>query len=269
MHAGALSALFFRPNLTDIALFVGFYLATGFGITIGFHRLLTHRGFVCPRPLKWALAFLGTAALQGGPVWWVGVHRRHHQTSDTVDDPHSSLKGLWYGHMGWMFEKEGLPRCPEHSRDLAGDKFLLWLDRGLNSGLPWLSTAAVCYLVGGWSGLVWGAFVRTVFVWHATWCVNSVCHRWGSRPHQTREQSGNVWWVGLWALGEGWHNNHHAHPRAALHTQHWWEIDPSGYVIRLLEKLRLVDKVVRAAPRLENARLVHASSASSAQRSKS
>ncbi|MFN2456459.1 MAG: acyl-CoA desaturase, partial [Pyrinomonadaceae bacterium] len=84
-----------------------------------------------------------------------------------------------------------------------------------------------------------------VFVWHATWCVNSVCHRWGSRPHQTRERSGNVWWVGLWALGEGWHNNHHAHPRAALHTHHWWEIDPSGYVIRLLEKLRFVSKVVR------------------------
>lgn len=246
MHVAALSALFFRPNLTDLSLFILFYLATGFGITIGFHRLLTHRGFVCSRPLTYTLAFLGTAALQGDPVWWVAVHRKHHQTSDMSDDPHSSLNGLWYGHMGWMFAKAGLPQYPELSRDLASDRFLSWLGRGINGGVPWAATAIVCFLIGGWSGLLWGAIVRTVFVWHATWCVNSVCHRWGSRPHQTREQSGNVWWVGLWALGEGWHNNHHAHPRAALHKYHWWEIDPSGYVISLLEKLRLIRKVVRA-----------------------
>ncbi len=254
MHiAAALTVIFFRPTLTDILLFVAFYLLTGFGITIGFHRLLTHQGFTCSRLFKWLLAFLGTASLQGGPVWWVSVHRRHHQMSDLVEDPHSPnspAESFWHGHMGWMFAKDGLPRHPELVKDLSRDKFLSWLDRGLNSGVPWLATAAICYLVGGLSGVLWGAVFRTVFVWHATWCVNSVCHRFGNRPHQTREQSGNVWWVGLWALGEGWHNNHHAHPRAALHDNRWWQIDPSAYVILLLEKLRLITRVVRVAPAL-------------------
>lgn len=149
-----------------------------------------------------------------------------------------------------MFEKEGLPQHPELVKDLSRDKFFRWLDRGINGGVPWLVTAGICYLAGGISGVIWGAVVRTVFVWHATWCVNSICHLWGSRPHATREQSGNVWWVGLWALGEGWHNHHHAHPRASIHTIHWWEIDPSGYVIRALEKLGLISKVVRAESRL-------------------
>jgi stearoyl-CoA desaturase (delta-9 desaturase) len=251
IHLAALSALFFRPSLTDLSLFAAFYLATGFGITIGFHRLLTHKGFSCSHLLAWALAFLGTASLQGGPIWWVSVHRRHHQISDLEGDPHTPRESLWHGHMGWMFTKASLPQHPELVRDLSRDSFLRWLDRGINGFLPWLVTAAVCFLVGGLRGVVWGAVVRTVFVWHATWCVNSICHRWGSRPHQTREHSGNVWWVGLWALGEGWHNNHHAHPRAALHKHHWWEIDLSGYVIQALAGLRLVSRVVCATPSLE------------------
>lgn len=251
IHVLALSALLFRPSLIDLSLFVAFYLATGFGITIGFHRLLTHQGFRCSRLLMRVLAFLGTASLQGGPIFWVGVHRRHHQTSDLESDPHTPRESLWHGHMGWMLTKANLPQHPELVRDLSRDGFLRWLDRGVNGFLPWAATAVFCFLVGGLSGVIWGAVVRTVFVWHATWCVNSICHRWGSRPHQTREQSGNVWWVGLWALGEGWHNNHHAHPRAALHKHHWWEIDPSGYVIQAMERLRLVSRVVCATPRLE------------------
>jgi stearoyl-CoA desaturase (delta-9 desaturase) len=153
-----------------------------------------------------------------------------------------------------MFKKEGFAQHPALSRDLATDKFLMWLDRGPRSAIPWLSTALLCFMLGGMSGLIWGAAVRTVFVWHATWCVNSVCHRFGQRPHDTRESSGNVWWVGLWALGEGWHNNHHANPRAALHNYHWWEIDLSGYTLRLLERTRLIHKVIRAGRQKTGAR---------------
>jgi stearoyl-CoA desaturase (delta-9 desaturase) len=246
MHVSALSAIFFPPNLTDITLFVAFYLATGFGVTIGFHRLLAHRAFECQRPITWLLAFLGTATLQGGPIWWVGVHRKHHQASDREGDPHSPASSFLHGHIGWVFTAGGLPRHEELSHDLTKDNFLVWLDESFHSGIPWLTTAVCCFLIGGVSGLVWGAVVRTVFVWHGTWCVNSVCHRWGSRPHKTQESSGNVWWVGIWSLGEGWHNNHHAHPRAAIHNYHWWEIDFSGYVLWMLERLGLVRKVIRA-----------------------
>jgi stearoyl-CoA desaturase (delta-9 desaturase) len=246
MHLFALSALFFRPRLVDIILFLAFYLATGFGVTIGFHRLLAHRGFQSSPFLTGLLGFLGTATLQGGPVWWVGVHRKHHHASDRDGDPHSPINSFVHGHMGWMFEKDGLNGFPELARDVSANKFLAWLDKGLAGILPWLTTAVICFLVGGFRGVIWGAVLRTVFVWHATWCVNSVCHRWGSRPHSLKENSRNSWWVGLWALGEGWHNNHHAYPRAAVHGHHWWQIDASAYVLTLLEKLRLVSKVIRA-----------------------
>lgn len=248
LHIALVAVFIFPPTLTDIVLFLSFYLFTGLGITIGFHRLLAHRGFECSRYLMWLCAFGGTAALQGGPIWWVGVHRRHHQVSDREDDPHSPTKGFWYAHIGWMLQREGLPQYSSLAHDLSQDRFLRWLDRGPNGGLPWLLTLGVCFAVGGVSGIVWGVVVRTVFVWHATWSVNSFCHKVGRRPHRMRENSGNLWWVGLWALGEGWHNNHHAFPRAAVHGIHWWEIDLTGYVLRLLEKLRLIHKMVRANP---------------------
>lgn len=248
LHLALVAVVIFPPTLTDIALFLSFYLFTGLGITIGFHRLLAHRGFECSRYLMWLCAFAGTAALQGGPIWWVGVHRRHHQVSDREDDPHSPVKGFWYAHIGWMVQREGLPQHSPLAHDLSQDRFLRWLDRGPNGGLPWLATLAVCFAVGGVSGIVWGAVVRTVFVWHATWSVNSFCHIAGRRPHSNRENSGNLWWVGLWALGEGWHNNHHAFPRAAVHGHRWWEIDLTGYVLRLFEKLGLIHRMVRANP---------------------
>lgn len=249
LHLAAFAAFFVRPTWTSLALFVIFYLLTGFGITIGFHRLLAHRGFECSKFLVRLWAFLGTAALQGGPVWWVGLHRKHHAASDRDEDPHSPKDSFFYGHMGWMLVRSSLSRHRILARDLASDRFVNWLDRGMGGFsplLPWLLTMVICFAVDGWAGVIWGGVLRTLWVWHATWCVNSVCHRWGSRPHDTRENSGNVWWVGLWALGEGWHNNHHAHPKAAIHNYHWWEIDPSAYLILGMEKIGLVRKIVQS-----------------------
>ncbi len=251
IHALALCAVFVRPTWKDLALFISLYLATGFGITVGFHRLLTHKGFDSPGWITALLAFLGTASMQGGPLWWVSVHRKHHQQSDRDADPHSPQYGFIHGHMGWMFKKGGLESYPKLVRDLATNKFLVLLDSGPFSVVPWLTTIIACYLIDGFRGIVWGVGVRTVFVWHATWCVNSVCHRLGSKPHKLRDNSGNVWWVGLWALGEGWHNNHHAHPRAAIHEFHWWEVDLSAYFLRILESVGLIRNVVRAGPETE------------------
>jgi stearoyl-CoA desaturase (delta-9 desaturase) len=251
VHLIAFTALFFRPRSIDLFLFVFFYLATGFGVTIGFHRLLAHRGFASPGWLTAVLAFLGTASMQGGPLWWVGVHRKHHQVSDREGDPHSPSSSFVHAHMGWMFERKGLPAWPRLASDLSENKFLVWLDSGPAAAVPWITTLVICYMAGGMRGVIWGGAVRTVFVWHATWCVNSVCHRWGARPHNLREKSGNVWWVGLWALGEGWHNNHHAQPRAAIHTYNWWEIDVSGYLIAALERCGIVGSVIRSKPKAE------------------
>lgn len=253
IHLAAIPAFFFVPSITDLALFVTFYLLSGFGITIGFHRLLAHRGFDCSRFQYRLWAILGTAALQGGPVWWVGLHRKHHQASDREQDPHSPRESFFHGHIGWMLKKSRLSRHMRLASDLSKDPVVYWLDKGINPVLPWLATLVICLAIGGWTGVLWGGILRTIWVWHATWCVNSVCHRWGQRPFDTRENSGNVWWVGLWALGEGWHNNHHAQPKAAIHTHHWWEIDPSAYLLWTMEKLHLIKNVVRSRAHIATA----------------
>jgi stearoyl-CoA desaturase (Delta-9 desaturase) len=255
VHALSLPGLWFWPRPVDVALFLGLYLVTCLGIGIGYHRLLTHRGFVCPRWLRLVLTWMGGAALQGGPTRWASTHRRHHRTADREGDPHSPREGFFHGHVGWVM-RLGEQDTADHRKlapDVAGDDPLMRvIDRGLLFTLPWVLTAVFCFAVAGWRGVLWGALVRTLALWHVTWCVNSICHRWGSRPNQTRDESRNVWWVGLLSLGEGWHNNHHARPASALHGWRWYEIDVSGYVIRLLAKLRLVRQVVRG-PRGEAA----------------
>jgi stearoyl-CoA desaturase (delta-9 desaturase) len=191
---------------------------------------------------------MGCAALQGGPSWWVLIHRLHHQTVDREGDPHSPLAGFFHAHVGWIMRTSNLDSA-EHKRlvaDVSGDDpWMTVLDRGVLFTMPWVLTGVFCYAVAGWRGFLWGTVIRTLALWHFTWCVNSVCHVWGSRPNQTKDESGNVWWVGLLTLGEGWHNNHHARPAAAMHGWRWYEIDISGYVIRLMARLGLVSKVVR------------------------
>jgi stearoyl-CoA desaturase (delta-9 desaturase) len=249
IHGLSLLGFWYGPRMVDAALFLALYLVTCLGIGIGYHRLLTHRGFSCSRWLRRLLAWMGGAALQGGPSRWVAMHRRHHRTADREGDPHSPLAGFFHGHIGWVLRHDEQDSADHHKLvpDVAGDD--MWLrvmDRGLLFMLPWALTCLLCYAVAGWRGVLWGAVIRTLALWHVTWCVNSVCHRWGKSPNKTRDESRNVWWVGLLSLGEGWHNNHHSRPAAAIHGWRWYEVDVSGYVIRLLGRMGLVRQVVRA-----------------------
>ncbi len=248
LHACGLLGLWFWPRTVDLVLFLTLYLSTTFAIGIGYHRLLTHRGFACPVWMRRILAWTGAAALQGGPARWAAIHRRHHQMTDKQGDPHTPLKGFLHAHVGWVMclDAEDGKDYRELVPDVSGqDSWIRLLDKGLLFTLPWLLTAIFCYAVAGWRGVLWGTVLRTLCLWHLTWCINSVCHVWGKRPNATKDESRNVWWLGLLTLGEGWHNNHHARPAAAVHGWRWYEVDFSGYVIRLMARMGLVWKVIR------------------------
>jgi len=247
LHACALLGVWFWPRPLDLLLFVSLYLTTCLGITVGYHRLLTHRSFKCNPWLRRMLTWMGAASMQNGPARWTAIHRRHHQAADLADDPHSPREGFFHAHAGWVLrqdkhEKEDFRTLVP---DVSGtDAWMRILDHKQLFILPWVLTGILCYVVAGWRGVLWGTVIRTVWFWHVTWCVNSVCHWRGSRPYDTKDDSRNVWWVGLLTLGEGWHNNHHAKPSSALHGWRWYEVDISGYVIRLMARLGLVWKVV-------------------------
>ena len=243
----------------------GHFLFGMFGITIGYHRLLTHRGFSCPTWLEHSLAILGMCNLQDSPARWVAIHRMHHQHSDKQPDPHSPLVNFLWGHMGWVVVRhrdlDTTSHYERYVRDLLRDPFYLRLERNgkwfvVFAGHALAITligAIVGFLVGGSveatryaaSFFVWGVAVRTVFVLHGTWSVNSVAHRFGYRNYDTRDASRNNWLVALLSHGEGWHNNHHAEPRSAAHGHRWWEYDMSWQVIRSLEWIGLAKDVVR------------------------
>jgi stearoyl-CoA desaturase (delta-9 desaturase) len=247
----------------------GLYLFGTLGINIGYHRLLTHRGFACPRWLEHALTVLGACCWQGAPMSWVSAHRMHHQHSDGPGDPHSPRDSFFWSHMGWFLVRDpalyNVATYDRYARDLFQDRFYKQLERPrlwktvhrvqwaafllAGSAVGLLSTWSLLgALQLGLSWLVWGVFVRTVAVWHITWSVNSVTHLWGYRSFDTRDDSKNNWLVGLVSNGEGWHNNHHAEPRCAAHGQRWWELDVSYLTIRGLELIGLTWDVVK--PRL-------------------
>jgi stearoyl-CoA desaturase (delta-9 desaturase) len=239
----------------DFGLLLGMYLLTALGITVGFHRLFTHRSFETYTWLKVVFIALGSMAVQGPMLKWVAVHRRHHQHSDTPDDPHSPhhhgrglaglLRGAWHAHIGWFFHRDpdDLTRYVQDLRKstalrVASTLFLLWVALGLVlpavlGGLLTLSWAGV------WTGLIWGGLVRVFLVHHVTWSVNSACHLWGLRPYRSEDQSRDNVVFGVLALGEGWHNTHHAFPTSARHGLRWWQIDVSYWVIRGLALIGL------------------------------
>ena len=225
------------PGTFNGALFLGLYVATGLGTTLGYHRLATHRSFDAHPAVKLVFYALGSMALQGRLINWSAYHLKHHANSDGPEDPHSPLEGLFHAHVGWIMRTPAAER-ERYCKRLLQDRIALFADRTM---VLWVVVGlAFPYLVAGWKGLLWGGFVRIAFTNHVTFAVNSICHRFGSRPFATNDESRNNWVIGALAFGEGWHNNHHAFPSMACHGMTWRQFDPTGLVIRLLARLGLV-----------------------------
>jgi stearoyl-CoA desaturase (delta-9 desaturase) len=250
----------------DLAIAAVMYLLTAVGITVGFHRLLTHRSFQTRKPIEYAFALLGSMAVQGPVISWVADHRKHHAHTDEVGDPHSPhvghgggvrgvFSGLWHAHAGWLMSTQGRADWKRYAADLYEDRGMRMISRCfvsivlLSLALPTLAGYVTSgTLAGAATGLLWGGLVRIFFVHHVTWSVNSVCHFFGTRRFDTDDRSTNVFWLALPSLGESWHHNHHAFPRSAMHGLRPWEIDPSALIIGVMERLGLAWNVVRIAP---------------------
>jgi fatty-acid desaturase len=249
-HLGALAAPFFFSWPGLIAALVLWWIAGGWGIGMGYHRLLTHRGYKCPKWLEYTLTTCGALALEGGPIFWVATHRIHHQKSDREGDPHTPRDGKWWSHMGWILTGQAMHHDTQTLRryvpDLAKDRFHIWMTKFHYTPqiVVGVSLLLLGYLTGGaWmaaSLVMWGTFLRTVVLLHCTWLVNSATHLWGRRRFPTRDDSTNLWWVALLTFGEGWHNNHHAHPTSARHGLAWYEFDINWICIWMLKKLDLL-----------------------------
>jgi stearoyl-CoA desaturase (delta-9 desaturase) len=232
-------------NWTDLALLVAFNLLAGLGVTVGYHRMLTHRSFQPHPVVKFIFLAFGSMAVEGPALEWAATHIKHHAHSDREGDPHSPVEGFWHAHMGWLFNRSFAdPNI--YCRNLVKDPIVVFVSRTF---IFWvILSLAIPFAIGGWTGLLWGGLVRIFLTHHITWSVNSVCHTFGKREFETRDQSRNEWIVGLLGLGEGWHNNHHAFPRSAFHGLHWWQFDLSGYVIWTLERVGLARDVYRVSP---------------------
>lgn len=260
--------LFWNELVTpvDLAIFAVMYLATALGITVGFHRLLTHRAFQTYPAIRYLLAGLGQMAVQGSVIAWVADHRKHHAHTDVDGDPHSPhvghgeglrgmLRGLWHSHTGWLMSSHGRADWRRYAPDLLEDPGMRWLTRHFPgtvvAGL--VLPAAAGYLItgtalGALTGFLWGGLVRVFFVHHITWSVNSVCHFFGTRRFDTEDRSTNVFWLALPSLGESWHHNHHAFPRSATHGLRWYEVDVSSLIIRGMKRVGLAWNVVEITP---------------------
>ncbi|MGI8715186.1 MAG: acyl-CoA desaturase [Solirubrobacteraceae bacterium] len=256
-------------DVTDLVILAVMYLVSAVGITVGFHRLLTHRAFATQPWLERAFAVAGSLSLQGSVLDWVADHRKHHAHTDREGDPHSphvghgsGLAGLWHAHVGWLLETQGQADWTRYAPDLYEDPGM----RAIGRRFPLLALASLLiptaagFVAHGFTaegaarGLVWGGLLRIFFVHHVTWSVNSICHFFGSRRFDVDDRSTNVGWLAVVSLGESWHHNHHAFPRSAYHGLRWWEIDPSGLIIAGLERVGLAWNVVRIAPERQRAR---------------
>jgi stearoyl-CoA desaturase (Delta-9 desaturase) len=261
---------------SDLVVLAVMYLLTGFGVTIGFHRMLTHRSFQTSKPVEYVFAVLGSMSVQGPVINWVADHRKHHAHTDEEGDPHSPhlddghgsgvrgmLHGLFHAHIGWLMTEHGQARRTKYARDLMDDPGMRSIHRAFvpivlsGFALPAVLGFALTggEVAGALTGLLWGGFVRVFLLHHVTWSINSICHVFGRRRFATDDHSTNVFWLALPSLGEAWHHNHHAFPRAAVHGLRRTELDPSGWVIGLMERLGLAWDVVRIAPERQRARL--------------
>jgi stearoyl-CoA desaturase (Delta-9 desaturase) len=251
-------------GVVDLALLVAFYVLSGLGVTVGYHRLLTHRSFRAPRPVRALFAVAGSLAIEGSVISWVAAHRRHHAFADVKGDPHSPhlgeeeglvgvLKGLWHAHVGWLFDEEKTS-VERWAPDLLKDPVMTRIDRLFPAlaAVSLLLPAVVGFaftgtLWGAVTAFLWGGLARVFLLHHMTWSVNSICHYFGKRPFETTDLSTNNWPLALLSFGESWHNNHHAFPTSAIHGLGRWQIDPSGFVIRALERMGLARDVKRVS----------------------
>ncbi|MDX2272431.1 MAG: fatty acid desaturase [Cyanobacteriota bacterium] len=246
-HLLALAAFVtFSWSALGVAFFL-YWMFGSLGICLGYHRLLSHRSFQVPRWLEYTFATLGALSLQGGPIFWVSGHRQHHAFTEDVDkDPYSARKGFWWSHFLWLIYQQPDffdSRCYHRmAPDLARDPYYQWLDK--NFLLLQALLGGLLYLIGGWSFLIYGIFVRAVFLWHCTWLINSASHFWGYRRFEDSDDNArNLWWAAILAFGEGWHNNHHAEPKRVRAGLTWWEIDVTYWAIWVLSKLGLAQKL--------------------------
>ena len=257
----------------DLGIFAAMYLVTAGGITVGFHRMLTHRSFQTKDWLRYTFAVAGSLSVQGSVLDWVADHRKHHAHTDQEGDPHSphvghgsGLRGLWHAHTGWLTETQGQADWKRYAKDLYEDPIM----KQIGKRFPWLVLVSLLiptvlgYVLHGFTvegairGYIWGGLVRIFLVHHVTWSVNSICHFFGTRRFDVEDKSTNVAWLAIPSLGESWHHNHHAFPRSAEHGLKWYEVDPSAAFIRGLERVGLAWDVVRIAPERQDAKLVGA-----------
>jgi stearoyl-CoA desaturase (delta-9 desaturase) len=256
-------------DAVDLAILAVLYLLSGVGVTIGFHRLLTHRAFQTYPWLERTFAVLGSLSVQGSVLDWVADHRKHHAHADREGDPHSphvghgsGLRGLWHAHVGWLLETQGQADWKRYAAELYEDPKMRQIGRGfpLIALLSLLIPTAIGFVAHGFTaegalrGLIWGGLVRIFFVHHVTWSVNSVCHFFGRRRFEIEDLSTNVGWLALFSLGESWHHNHHAFPRSAYHGLRWWEVDLSGLIISAMQRVGLAWNVVRITPERQRAK---------------
>ena len=232
-------------TLGDLLLLLAMYVPVSLGVTAGFHRMLTHRSFRAHPVVRFLILVAGSMAVEGSAIDWSSNHLKHHALADRAGDPHSPLDGLVHAHLGWLFGTRQAD-ASRYGRFLRNDPVVVFVDRTF---FMWAALGlAIPFAIGGWSGLLWGGLVRMFLVHHVTWSVNSVCHSFGSRVYETADRSRNQWLVGLLAMGEGWHNNHHAFPRSAVRGIGKRQFDAAGWLIGVLEHLRLATNVQRVAP---------------------
>ena len=237
LHIGAVAALFMFSWRAFAVSVVLYYIATGLGISMGYHRLHTHRSYKVPLWMEYFFAICGTLTLEGGPIFWVATHRVHHQFSDLPGDPHSPRDGAFWSHVGWILWGEtnhnNTRMMSKYAPDVAKHKFYVWLNNW-----HWVPVTVLAAALTAWGGIqmfLWAMCFRIVFGLHATWAVNSATHMFGNRRFNTRDDSRNTWWIAIISFGEGWHNNHHAHPTSARHGLAWYEFDPSWLLIKVLK----------------------------------
>ncbi len=247
IHALALLApWFFSWSALGVTIFLH-WLFGSIGICLGYHRLLTHRSFQVPKWLEYIIATIGALAVQGGPIFWVASHRLHHaHPEDEAKDPYSARRGFWWSHMLWLFCQNqqffDYEAYKKFAPDLARDSFYRWLDRYFL--LLQIPLGLLLYVLGGWSFVIYGMFLRLVLLWHSTWLINSASHLRGYQTYGVDDGSRNLWWAALLTYGEGWHNNHHAQPNVAPAGRQWWEVDVTWWVIQVLKTFGLAKKVV-------------------------